>query len=85
MILGIGRTYFRKAIDDVDGPVEDCLAVGSETYVKEACTVREDQMKRHNLHYPSNWSHRSNSPISSSSCCPEVDITSFCTDTLPTL
>ena len=67
---------------DEDGLTRNCWALGSETYVKEACSVAEQQMKTHNLQYPSSRRHGSNSPFSSASYRPELDATTFCTPEL---
>ena len=56
--------------------------MGSETYVKEACKVAENQMEAHNLQYPSSRQHGSSSPFSTSSYRPELDASPFCNEQL---
>ena len=46
-----------------EGVTNTCWAMGSETYVKEACKVAENQMEAHNLQYPSSRRHGSGSPL----------------------
>ena len=67
---------------DGHGHTRCCWALGSETYVKEACNVAEKQMKMHDLSYPSSRRHGSNSPFSSSMYRPELDASPFCNDDL---
>ena len=70
---------------DSQGHSKECWALGSETYVHEACRVAENQMKLHGLQYPSSRRHGSNSPFSSSSYRPELDATQFCENELITV
>ena len=70
---------------DNNGSMQNCWALGSETYVKEACKVAEEQMKQHNLKYPSTRRHGSNSPFSSTAYRPELDSTLFCDNDLTTV
>ena len=49
---------------DGQGQLGQCWALGSETYVKEACAVVDGQMKAYNLSYPSTRRYGANSPFS---------------------
>ena len=64
----LGSNIKEWTYSDEHGHVRNCWALGSETYVKEACLVAEQQMKSHELKYPSTRRHGSNSPFSS--CLP---------------
>ena len=81
----LGSEIKRWHYIDSQGHSRECWALGSETYVQEACKVAEKQMKVHDLQYPSTRRHGSNSPFSSSSYRPELDATQFCEDTLITV
>ena len=74
----LGSNIREWKYSDTEGHVKTCWALGSETYVKEACTIAERQMKNHNLEYPSTRRHGSNSPFSSASYRPELDATPYC-------
>ena len=78
----LGSNIIKWKYTDHSGLTRDCWALGSETYVKEACTVAERQMKQHNLNYPSTRRHGSNSPFSSAAYRPELDASTFCNDAL---
>ena len=78
----LGSNIRKWSCTNADGTITDCWAMGSETYVKEACTVAEAQMKKHNLSYPSTRRHGANSPFSSSIYRPELDSSEFCNEDL---
>ena len=78
----LGSNIKRWSYINEDGITNTCWALGSETYVKEACKVAEGQMEMHNLKYPSSRRHGSNSPFSTSSYRPELDASPFCNSQL---
>ena len=78
----LGSNIKQWKYNDDNGIVQSCWALGSETYIKEACKVAEEQMKLHDLHDPSSRRHGSNSPFSSSAYRPELDATLFCDNKL---
>ena len=78
----LGSNIKRWTYVDAAGQLSQCWALGSETYVKEACAVVDKQMKLHNLSYPSTRRHGANSPFSSSAYRPELDSSTFCNDAL---
>ena len=57
--LGSNKKQWRYTDDN--GMIQSCWALGSETYVKEACKVAKEQMKLNNIQYPSSRRHGSNS------------------------
>ena len=78
----LGSNIKRWTYVNGEGHLKNCWALGSETYVKEACKVVEMQMKCHDLKYPSTRRHGANSPFSSTSYRPELNSSPFCNDEL---
>ena len=78
----LGSNIKRWSSINDDRTMGSCWAMGSETYVKEACAIADIQMKTYNLTYPSSRRHGANSPFSSFSYHPELDSTDFCNDDL---
>ena len=78
----LGSNIKRWSYINAEGVTNMCWAMGSETYVKEACKIADEQMKRHSLQYPSTRRHGANSPFSSSTYRPELDATNFCSPDL---
>ena len=58
------------------GESVDCIAMGSNSYIKEAVRAVEERMKENNLSYQSKKYHKT--PFTSSSYRPELDATDFC-------
>ena len=78
----LGSNIKKWKYSDEEGRLKTCWALGSESYVKEACSVAEKQMKSNNLSYPSTRRHGSNSPFSSSIYRPELDASPYCNQDL---
>lgn len=81
----LGSDIKSKQYIDENGDQAMCWAFGSDTYVKDACVLAEEQMRKHGIVYPSTRRHGSSSPFSSQSYRPELDATDFCNPELTTM
>ena len=81
----LGSDIKSKQYMDEDGHVRSCWAFGSDSYVKDACSIAEEHMKRNGISYPSTRRHGSSSPYSSQAYRPELDSTDFCDSHLTTM
>ena len=61
-----------------EGTEDECWAMGSHTYVKEAVRVTKGLMKDHNLQYPVSRRQGRDNPFSSPAYRPELDFTEMC-------
>ena len=81
----LGSDIKSKQYIDDNGHNKLCWAFRSETYVRDACSIAEDQMMKNGISYPSTRRHWSSSPYSSQSYRPELDSSEFCDSNLTTM
>ena len=81
----LGSDIRSKQYIDDNGHNKLCWAFGSDSYVKDACKIAEDQMKKNGVSYPSTRRHGSSSPFSNQSYRPELDSSDFCDPKLTTM
>ena len=76
--LYLGTNVQKWSFTSSDGNDKKCLALGSESYVKEAVRVSENLMKTHNLSYPLHCKSNKSTPFSNHLYRPELDYSSYC-------
>ena len=81
----LGSDIKSKQYVDDNGHNKLCWAFGSDSYVRDACAIAEDQMKKNGITYPSTRRHGSSSPFSNQSYQPELDSSDFCDSNLTTM
>ena len=72
----LGANIRKWKAQDATGEDVDCVAMGSNSYIKEAIRVVEERMKEYNLTFSSKRYH--NTPFTSASYRAELDATDYC-------
>ena len=72
----LGANIRKWESQNSSGEKTECVAMGANSYIKEAIRAVEERMKEHKLQYESK--RYSKTPFTSSSYRPELDATEFC-------